>query len=106
SSADTAAPKSFMDVNADLNGAAIGAAREKFAKAKPTGKGTVQFCHPDRVLGRGMRAEPSAAALNRDRLKLRGGNTAGYGSIVNFDHRAKIGFDSIADLDAFCSGGL
>ena len=75
-------------------------------KAKPTAEGTLQFCHPERVLRRGMRAEPFAPALNRTRFKLRGGNTAGYGSIVNFDHRAKIGFDSIADLDAFCSGGL
>jgi len=64
-----------------------------------------QFCQPDRVLRRGMRAEPFAAVLNRDRFKLRGGNTAGDGSIVNFDDRRKIGFDGIADC-YFCSRGL
>src|SRR5690349_21830334 len=95
-----------MDVNAHLNGATIGAAREKFTKAKPTGNGAAQFCDPDRVLLWGMRAEPFAAALDRDPFKLCSGNTAGYGSIMNFDDRRQIGFDGIANNDAFNSGGL
>ena len=43
-----------------------------------------------------MRAEPFAAALNRDRFQLRRGNERSYGSIMNFDNRRKIGFDGIA----------
>jgi hypothetical protein len=53
-----------------------------------------------------MHAKSLAAALNRNRFKLRGGNTAGYGSIVKFDDRRKIGLDGIAKNDAFSSGGL
>src|SRR5690242_15566057 len=84
SSANTAAPQFFADVNADFNSAGIGAAREKFTEAEPSGQGAIQFCDPDWILRRGMRAEPFAAVLQRDRFKLRGGNTAGYGSIMNF----------------------
>src|SRR5207237_10155277 len=95
-----------MDVNADLNGAAIGAAREKFPKAKPTGNGAVPFCYPDGVLCRGMRTKPFAAAFGRERVELRRGDARGCGSILNFNDRWKIGFDGIARNDVFCRGGL
>jgi hypothetical protein len=46
-----------------------------------------------------MRAEPFTAALNCDRFQLRGGNARGYGSIMNFNDRQKIGLDGVADLE-------
>src|SRR4030081_973381 len=44
-----------------------------------------------------MRTKPFALALNRDRLKLRGGNARGDSPVMNFDDGWKIGFGSIAD---------
>ena len=51
-----------------------------------------------------MRTEPFALALNRDRLKLRGGNARGDSRVMNVDDGWKIGFGSIADLYS-SSGG-
>src|SRR5262249_23525925 len=99
-----AAPEFFVDVNADFNSAAIGAAREKFTEAEPASNGTVQFCNPDRVLRRGMRVEPFATALNCDRFQLRGGSPRSYGSIMNFNNRGKIGFDGIAESNSRSRG--
>jgi hypothetical protein len=53
-----------------------------------------------------MRTEPFALALDRDWLKLRGGNARGDSRVMNFDNRRKIGFGGVTDLDFFCSGGL
>ena len=51
-----------------------------------------------------MRTEPFALALNRDRLKLRGGNARRDSRVMNVDDGWKIGFRSIAD-SYFSSGG-
>src|SRR6266478_9120 len=51
-----------------------------------------------------MRTEPFALALNRDRLKLCGGNARGDSRVMNFDDGWKIGFGSIADSYSSSSG--
>src|SRR5256885_8081096 len=99
------APKLFADVKAELDRAAISEAREKFPEAEPACNRAFQFRDPERILRRRMGTKPFAPALNRDRLKLRGGNARDDSRVMNFDDSRKIGFGGVADLYSSGSGG-
>src|SRR6266581_1471067 len=84
-SSNATAQKSFADINADLDRAAISATRWEFLEAEPTGNRAVEFRDPERILCRRMRTKPFAPALDRDGIQLRGGNARGDSRVMNFD---------------------